>query len=211
MGVLAKTPSGAKWVSFGFGIKNVSILRGVTSNGQEQFAPVVCFHMDGCVSDDAVWFRPVPATVMEFCQPEWKQWIREKYSHDADKCKKAKNHYRLVLKWSKDMLSTPKLDPATIPGCKVLTRKLKSFRINPEIVPRQPKGGGAPAAKPASAIAKGAKSVAAPQSVAAATSSNSDDADVEMEAVDAKTVLLGPEASVATFVKGGLVYATVLA
>jgi len=191
------------------------------TSGKSEVAPYVCFKPPGDTeeSDDSIWLRSIPAKVIEYHQPLWRAAIKERFKADKEKRTRFLAFYKPVLEWTPEQFTGPKLNPESLgvgkKDFRLLTKKLKSLRINPEPVPR----GGAkqaaeeakPKAKMSSAISKGApKAKGAASSSSIATMDASESSEMEV-VVDAKVVRIGDVGKVKTFESAGGVFATIFA
>ena len=192
------------------------------TSGKREVAPYVCFKPpeDAEESDDAVWLRSIPAKVIEYHQPLWRAAIKERFKADKEKRNRFLEFSKPVLEWTPEQFTGPKLNPESLgvgkKDFRLLTKKLKSLRINPEPVPRG--GGKQPVeeAKPKAAKLSSVISQGAPKAKTAASSSSIATMDAsegsEMEVVpDAKVVRIGDVGKVKTFENDGGVFATIFA
>jgi len=217
IGDMIASRSGKTWE--GLMYYHVSMVGGENISGSEESAPHVCFEPpDGSLdTDDLLWMRPIPATVMTHHIPLWKAAIDEKYASKPDKLKDVLCKYKKVLKWTADKLSGQRLDPKNFSvgnkGFVPLAAgvKLKSIRIAPDPVPRS--GGGkaetsSHGTKLTSAISKSNKKNKNASSVAVDMQSDASD----VTAIpDARVIRIGPVGTTSTYVLDGIIYATLMA
>jgi hypothetical protein len=209
IGTMLNSKAGKVWE--GMKYYHIHIVGGtLKTTGKSEFAPFVCFDPgDDVDTDDKNWLRPIWAPVMAYWQPKWKTEIKEKFADDRDKMKRILKQYKMVLEWSPDDFTGPKLNPASLGvgkgGLVIIKDKLKSVRTNPEAVPRgQSKTAVKAATKLTSAIQKGGK--------AKASSSNEEASDhgSDITTVGSHTVRIGDATTTTAFVSGGVLYATFL-
>jgi len=170
-------------------------------------APFVCFTPPGEDTDDANWCRPVPAKIISYFIPKWKEEIRQRSCDDEDQYRSVLKKYKLVLKWNENKMAGTSLDVDVLGigngGFRLLKEKLNTCRVAPTSTPRGTKTVDALQPKLQSVIAKSAPKVA---------SSRSEAESEESEAtVEAKTVRVGDVASTQTFIHNGVIYATTFA
>jgi hypothetical protein len=212
IGRVMSSKSGKIWSGEGFRYSQVHIIGGEDKDGKMQSAPYVCFKPPaGTNTDDELWLRLVPATVMSGLQPAWKKYIASNWANDTRRRDCILGKYAAVLDWSPENTAKRAIDPELFSDALFkldTSRKLTSIRKNPVAPPRA-------AARPSqpnklvSPIAK-----AAPKGGKGAASSSSLASDAESEATlfaNARTLRLGPKDQVATFEVRGVIYATVVA
>lgn len=222
IGEMLKSQSGKMW---NINYKNVTIVGGkMLGSGEFKMSPYVCFKPKQFEeSDDARWLRPIPAKVMEFWQPTWKEEIKEINELGAadsaplddtiDSC-----GISMVLNW-KNETGKGQMDILQLGigngGLVPLEEKPKSIRKNP--VPQKknekkqatstPGAGSAKReAKPLSPICKKAEKKDVMHKVEEAMAENSGISWVQQ----ARTVKIGPSAKTNTFEADGFLYATIL-
>ena len=210
LGEIIASRAVGKWSGLTF--QHIFIIGGPNKMTKEpEQAPYVIFSPKGDVdSDDDCWLRPVPTAVMAHYQQKWKEDMKDKCGDDADKLKRVKKKFELVLKWSEDKMNGPRLNPERLGvgkgGFVLLGTKLRSIKISPEVMPRGSKSAKTTEskAKLTSAISKGSKTIA--------KSASRDDVMSEMseftQVAEAKTVLLGNIDAVQCFSMNGKMYAT---
>lgn len=171
--------------------------------------PFVCFDPPEEGTDDPNWCRPVPAKIMSYYIPKWKEEIRSRFGADDEKYRKVLQKYKLVLKWTENKMAGTSFDPDILGigngGFRLLKEKLKTCRVVPVSVPRGTKATDALQPKLQSAISK-----SAPKSSTASARSEAESVDSEAT-VEAKTTRVGPESTTKTFVIDGIIYATTIA
>lgn len=213
--VASRSPKVWKYLSY----SNVTILGGRNKiTGLFEEAPYVTFHPPaGTDSDDWRWARPVPNAVMRQLIPGWLEQIKEE---EID----LKNEYDKVLKWTEDKLPGQRLVPDNLQvgkgGFRLLTTKMRSIRVSPEVVPRKNKASVKAAVKAnpkthlVSAITKtdptGKGSTFASAAYASSETVESDASDVTAMP-DARVIRIGPVGTTITYQLDGMIYATLMA
>ena len=219
IGDMVASRSGKAWT--GLQWYHVSIIGGQNNSDEKESAPHVCFdppsvedsHLPS--TDDSHWMRPIPAKVMEYHIPLWKDAIKNKYADKPDKIASVFAKYKRVLEWTADKLNGQRLDPKNFPtgegGFVPLSagRKLTSIRIAPETISRNPNtktDTGPGGSKLKSAISKTHKSKGVSGTSVDMQSDTSDVTTVP----DARVVRIGPVATTSTNVFDGILYATLM-
>ena len=172
--------------------------------GKVEQAPYVIFEPEGCdTSDDSRWLRPIPITLMEPFQNQWKKEIDDRHGKDSEKAKRKIDMYDMVLSWTPSKLDGQRLHPERLGvgkgGFVLLTKKPKSIKVAPGVVPRNAKGDNTDRKSKKARISD------------LSTLDNASDTSEFTTVSGAKTVLLGEVGSVQCFTLKGTLYATTIA
>ena len=203
MGELVCSKSFTKWRALL--MENVYIIGGRNKmTGKVEQAPYVIFEPEGCdTSDDSRWLRPIPITLMEPFQNQWKKEIDDRYGKDSEKAKRKIDMYDMVLSWTPSKLDGQRLHPERLGvgkgGFVLLTKKPKSIKVAPGVVPRNAKGDNTDRKSKKARISD------------LSTLDNASDTSEFTTVSGAKTVLLGDVGSVQCFTLKGKLYATTIA
>lgn len=210
LGDILSSCAAGKWSFLTY--QHVTIVGGKAKNSEVfEEAPYICFDTPAsdtdATTDDPRWLRPIPSAIYNHCRDKWRKQITTKYQNDEEKRKRILSKYKRVLSWKEELLAGPTLNPERLgvgdDDFTLLARKLKSIRVKPGVVPRN--------TKPTNS-SDGKSKVVSPidksKQKKKFTGGGIEEDFPCPQAWTSRTVCLGLDNSVHTFVKDGKVFAT---